>query len=177
MSCDHIELTCTCHVGSRDLQKNFIHIILRLITLYCINLIFLGNMNTETTLCEALASGLRLSICDPTKRDEVFVEMFSSMLGKEESPVYYISKTSQEYLINLELFLPFVKYSIKTYDSALLHDIPHWHMEEGKKEMICYKNSLIIMKHFQSKLQDKCDYQESGNVRFDVFHDSSLRTR
>ena len=130
----------------------------------------------DSALCETIAAALRLSIYDPLKRAKIFEDVYPAILGREKTIGYYLSKTSSGYCLSFEHLMPFITFCIDKFDDFAIHDKPYWSkVEEGrnsKKKLILYKNSLININHFQTKLQQNLDLDMSENedIKFQVFH-------
>ena len=141
------------------------------------------SITSESPLCETIAAALRLSLYDPTKRAKLFEDLYPAILGREKTVGYYLSKTSREYCISFEVLMPFITFCIDKFDEYEIHDEPCWSQaEEGKnskKKLISYKNSLININHFRTKLQPNSVLDESGNedIKFEVFHDVKMHTQ
>ena len=136
-----------------------------------------GTMNSDSALCETIAAGLRLSLYDPLKRAKLFDDLYPVILGRDKTVGYYLSKTSREYGLSFEHLMPFITFCIENFDDFDLHDEPCWSkLDEGKnseEKLISYKNSLINMNHFRTKLQPNSFLDESGSedIKFEVFHE------
>ena len=136
-----------------------------------------GTMSSDSALCETIAAALRLSLYDPLKRAKLFDDLYPAILGRDKTVGYYLSKTSREYGLSFEHLMPFITFCIENFDDFDCHDDPCWSkLDEGKnseEKLISYKNSLINMNHFRTKLQPNSDLDESGyeDIKFEVFHE------
>ena len=136
-----------------------------------------GTMSSDSALCETIAAALRLSLYDPLKRAKLFDDLYPAILGRDKTVGYYLSKTSREYGLSFEYSMPFITFCIENFDDFDWHDDPCWSkLDEGKnseEKLISYKNSLINMNHFRTKLQPNSDLDESGyeDIKFGVFHE------
>ena len=73
-------------------------------------------------MSETIASALRLSLYDPTKRAKLFEDLYPAILGREKTVGYYLSKTSREYCISFEVLMPFITFCIDKFDEYEIHD-------------------------------------------------------
>ena len=139
-----------------------------------------GTMSSDSALCETIAAALRLSFYDPLKRAKLFDDLYPAILGRDKTVGYYLSKTSREYDLSFEHLMPFITFCIENFDDFDWHDEPCWSkLDEGKnseEKLISYKNSLININHFRTKLQPNSVLDESGNedIKFEVFHDVKM---
>ena len=125
--------------------------------------------SSDSMLCDAIAAGIRLSIYDPMRRTKIFRDLYPSILGRDKTAEYFLSKTSKQYSIITDHLMPFVEFCIKNFDDFEVHDKRC--QTNSKKNMISYKNSLYIMKQFQTKLPgEKSEAGQSEDIKFDVFH-------
>ena len=65
--------------------------------------------------------------------------------------------------------MPFVQFCIKNFDDFKVHD--QQCQTNSKLDMISFKNSLYIMKQFQTNLpRIVSDVNQNEDIKFDVFH-------
>ena len=132
----HFEILYHIQHKTRQLERN--------------GLITEGNCKYESLLLETIFSLLNLSyvMSDFENRNNLFLKVYLAILQNERFISYYIGETVKEYSINFDYVMPFINFCIKTLDGEVPQNPPSWSIEEGRKKLIAYRNSLIIWKHF-----------------------------
>ena len=140
------------------------------------------NLNEEKIICETIASTVRLSICDPSFRFELFTERYPSIFLSKHHVSYYLGKVMNKYSLDFYDIMPLVDFCIENFDEREIKNLAKMAgIRESwlgaKEKLIAYKNSLFIMQHFQANLPQV--EQEQKNkvkaIKFALFHDSRYR--
>ena len=139
----HFEILYDIQQKTRQLERN--------------GLITEANSKHESILLETIFSSLNLSyvISDFENRKKLFLKVYLAILQNERFISYYIGETVKEYSIKFGYVMPFINFCIKNLDEAVPQNPPSWSIEEGRKKLIAYKNSLIIWKHLNPIVQKK----------------------
>ena len=136
----------------------------------------------EKIICETIASTIRLSICDPSIRTKLFVERYPSIFFTKKHVSYYLGKVMNKYSFDFYDIMPLVDFCIENFDERVIKNLAKiagiqqtW--VGGKEKLIAYKNSLFIMKHFQTNLPQVEPEQKNKRkaIKFALFHDSRYR--
>jgi len=128
-----------------------------------------GHECDDFLLCETIAAGIRLSLTVPTRRTEIFRDLYPAILGREDSVGEYLSATSKHFSLSIDHLMPFVQFCIKNFDDFKVHD--QQSQTNSKLDIISYKNSLYIMKKFQMNLpRIASEVNQNEDIKFDVFH-------
>merc|ERR1711874_870000 len=102
--------------------------------------------NSDSMLGNVISAGIRLSIYDPMRRNKIFRDLYPSILGRDRTVGYFLSKASKQYSLSTDHLMPFVEFCIKNFDDFEVHDKRC--QTNSKKNMI--SNSLFIMMQFQT---------------------------
>ena len=93
--------------------------------------------------------------CDlcPSLRKNAFTQLYPLLLENARPASYYIGKAFVPMVFEK---LPLVKFCIKKFSDICMRETPDLATRAQKDAMVSFKNSLLIMKHFQSidKLAD-----------------------
>ena len=101
---------------------------------------------------DTILSVLKLSNCDLTIRKESFLKAYSVLLQSEKFVTHYIGEAVKTHCISTETIMPFVQFCIKNFDEAVSQNPPRWPIEEGRKKLVAFKNSLIIKRRVYTNL-------------------------
>ena len=113
---------------------------------------------TTNAICRTIHATIRNSIIDPTNRNKVFSEMDKSLfeMNTYTNATHYISQAVMINSIDIEDIMPFLQFLIRGWsensknNSCKKYD---WSLVENEKnKLVAYKNSLIIMNHFKTGL-------------------------
>ena len=140
------------------------------------------NMEEEKIICETIASTIRLSICDPSIRTKLFAERYPSIFLTRSHVSYYLGKVMNKYSFDFYDIMPFVDFCIENFDEREIKNLAkkagiQQTLVGGKEKLIAYKNSLFIMKQFQTSLPQVEPEQKNKRkaIKFALFHDSRYR--
>ena len=140
------------------------------------------NLYEENIICETIASTIRLSICDPSIRTKLFAERHPSIFLTRNHVSYYLGKVMNKYSFDFYDIMPLVDFCIENFDEREIKNlakkagIQHT-LVGGKEKLIAYKNSLFVMKQFQTSLPQVEPEQKNKRkaIKFALFHDSRYR--
>ena len=140
------------------------------------------DLNEEEVICETIASTVRLSICDPSFRTELFTERYPSIFLSKHHVSYYLGKVMNKYSLDFYDIMPLVDFCIENFHER---EIKNFAKMAGtreswvgaKEKLMAYKNSLFIMQHFQTNLPQVESEQKNKvkAVKFALFHDTRYR--
>jgi tetratricopeptide (TPR) repeat protein len=116
--------------------------------------------NSFTT--QLVKTSLTIAELDPSKRRELFNQTMCYLLYESKHASFYISKFVQDDFMNFETLIPFIEHFIKRCTKDVLAKVkkrlehvkyeqkidPNFSLEDQRKQMVTYQNSLLIMKHF-----------------------------
>jgi hypothetical protein len=108
--------------------------------------------NHDSIICETIFSVLNLTNNDYVNREKLYLKVYLATLQSKRFISYYIGEVVREYSINFDCIMPFLQFCIKIFDEAVSQNPPSWPIEEGRKKLMAYKNSLFIKKHFYTNL-------------------------
>ena len=105
---------------------------------------------------------LTVAEIDPTERCDLFNQAMCYLLYESKHASFYISKLVQDDFMNFETLIPFIEHFIKRCTKDDLTKIKerldhvkyqqkihtNFSLENQRKKMVTYQNSLLIMKHF-----------------------------
>ena len=116
-----------------------------------------------------LSATLTLSVCDPSKRHELFNQLIKQIMKQEPSVQLCISTVVKESNIPFEDVTPFLEYCIDYFSKQKidLHEkkdsIEAISFQTQQKEIVTYKNSLHIINYFEKlRGHDKLLVQNIG---------------
>jgi hypothetical protein len=140
------------------------------------------NLDEEKIICETIASTIRLSICDPSFRTELFTERYPSIFLSKHHVSYYLGKVMNKYSLDFYDIMPLVDFCIENFDEREIKNLAKMAGTReswvgAKEKLIVYKNSLFIMQHFQTNLPQVESERKNKvkAVKFALFHDSRYR--
>ena len=116
--------------------------------------------NAFTT--QMVKTSLTIAEIDPTQRRELFNQTMCYLLYESNHASFYIAKLMEEDFMKFETLIPFIEHFIKRCTKDVLAKVkkrleyikykkeidPNFSLENQRKQMVTYKNSLLIMKHF-----------------------------
>ena len=116
--------------------------------------------NAFTT--QMVKTSLTIAEIDPTQRRELFNQAMCYLLYESNHASFYIAKLMEEDFMKFETLIPFIEHFIKRCTKDVLAKVkrrlahikymkeidPNFSLENQRKQMVTYKNSLLIMKHF-----------------------------
>jgi len=139
-------------------------------------------LDEENITCEAIASTIRLSICDPSFRTKLFTERLTSIVFTKNQVGYYLGKVMNKYSFDFYDIMPLVDFCIENFDEREMKNFAKMAGTRqswigGKEKLSAYKNSLFIMQHFQTNLPQVESEQKNKikAIKFALFHDSRYR--
>ena len=108
--------------------------------------------NHDSIICETIFSVLNLTNNDYVNREKLYLKVFLATLQSKRFISYYIGEVVREYSINFDCIMSFLQFCTKNFDEAVAQNPPSWPIEEGRKKLMAYKDSLFIQKHFYTNL-------------------------
>ena len=111
-----------------------------------------GKSNHDSIICETIFSVLNLTNNDYVNREKLYLKVYLATLQSKRFISYYIGEVVREYSINFDCIMSFLQFCTKNFDEAVAQNPPSWPIEEGRKKLMAYKNSLFIKKHFYTNL-------------------------
>ena len=105
---------------------------------------------------------LTIAEIDPSLRRELFNEAMGYLLYESNHASFYIAKLMEEDFMKFETLIPFIEHFIKRCTKDVLAKVkkrldhvkykkkldPNFLLENQRKQMVTYQNSLLIMRHF-----------------------------
>ena len=114
-----------------------------------------GKSNHDSIICETIFSVLNLTNNDYVNREKLYLKVYLATLQSKRFISYYIGEVVREYSIKFDFIMAFLEFCTKKFDEAVSQNPPSWPIEEGRKKLMAYKNSLFIKKHFYTNLLEE----------------------
>ena len=109
-----------------------------------------------------LKTSLTIAELDPTQRRDLFNEAMCYLLYESNHARFNIASLVKDDFMNFETLIPFIEHFIKRCTKDVLAKVkkrlahikykkeidPNFSLENQRKQMVTYQNSLLIMKHF-----------------------------
>lgn len=108
---------------------------------------FIDILSYEAVLCRTIYQSIFFSTSYPSQRKKIFTQLYPLLLENKRSASYYIGETFRGYPQTDEK-LPLVLFCIKQLTAATMDGSPDPTITSQKDQMITFKNSLLIQKHF-----------------------------
>ena len=135
----HFEILYDIQHNSRQVERN-------------VTVITEGKTNHDSIMCETIFSVLNLTNNDYVNREKLYLKVYLATLQSKKFISYYIGEVVREYSIKFDCIMSFLEFCTKNFDEAVSQNPPSWPIEEGRKKLMAYKNSLFIKKHFHTNL-------------------------
>ena len=108
-------------------------------------------------------TSLIIAELDPSQRRQLFNQAMCYLLYESNHASFYIARLVKDEFLNFEALIPFIEHFIKRCTKDVLAKVkkrlehvkykkeidPNFSLENQRKQMVTYKNSLLIMKHFK----------------------------
>ena len=107
-------------------------------------------------------ASLIIAELDPSQRRQLFNQAMCYLLYESNHASFYIARLVKDEFLNFEALIPFIEHFIKRCTKDVLAKVKkrldhvkhqkkihtNFSLENQRKQMVTYQNSLLIMKHF-----------------------------
>ena len=117
---------------------------------------------TTIITTQLVNTALNIAEIDPSQRRELFNKTMCYLLYESKHTSFYIAECVKDDFMKFETLIPFIEHFIKCCTKDVLAEVkkrfahikykkeidPNFSLENQRKKMVTYHNSLLIMKHF-----------------------------